>query len=94
LTGVTAAGLAGTIDTNQGQSIDIIGAQASGSAGTVGVGISLALTGGYAAGQVGNLFPIYWKPVDDSQNADWQNINDAQAAAWQVISNAQSSSSV
>jgi hypothetical protein len=64
----------------------LTGVSANGSAGSVALGArSFALTGNYAAGDVGVVIAVYWKLIDDMQTANWQNISNSQSANWVEI---------
>jgi hypothetical protein len=52
-------------------------------------GKTFALSGVQAAGSVGDVIPVYWKLVDDSQTANWQNVNNSQTAGWTLVNNAE-----
>ena len=88
LTGVSASGSVGSV-TNGGVVVALTGVQAVGSVGSVGQVLSFALTGVQATGSVGNMVAVYWRLVDDSQNANWQNITDSQTPGWTVINDNQ-----
>jgi hypothetical protein len=62
----------------------LTGVSATGSAGTLGLGLSL--TGVSATGSVGNVKAFAWNVIDDSQTANWQNISNAQTAGWAAVS--------
>jgi hypothetical protein len=64
----------GTVTTDRVMSLT--SANASGSVDSVALGArSFALTGNYAAGDVGVVIAVYWKLIDDMQVANWQNID-------------------
>lgn len=64
----------GTVTTDRVMALT--SANASGSAGLVALGArSFALTGNYAAGDIGVVIAVYWKLIDDMQVANWQNID-------------------
>ena len=92
ITGVSASGAVGNVDYAKAGQVGISGvvatgavntliipltsAVAVGAAGTVGVGISIPLTGVSASGAVGTGSPfIFWNPIDTSQTPNWQVIN-------------------
>jgi hypothetical protein len=77
----------GSVRTSQG----ISGVSASGAVDSVEVAERvLALTGVAAAGSVGEIIAVYWKPIDDNQDPNWQNINDAQSPGWAQVGTTQS----
>jgi hypothetical protein len=48
-----------------------------------------ALTGVAATGAVGDVIAVYWKLIDDSQNANWQNISNSQTPTWTTVATTQ-----
>ena len=47
------------------------------------------LTGNQALGNVGTVFAVYWKLIDDTQAVNWQNVNTPQIPGWVLIDDAQ-----
>jgi hypothetical protein len=48
-----------------------------------------ALTGVRASGFAGTVIAVYWKPIDDTQDANWQNVNNAQGVVWAEVDDTQ-----
>ena len=47
-----------------------------GAIGTVSIEArTFGLTGDLAVGNVGDVLPVYWKPINDTQTASWEQIN-------------------
>jgi hypothetical protein len=90
LTSVTASGAVSAVDYAQVGFLTTDSAE--GFVGTVGPVISVALSGVQAAGSVGTVIAIYWKLIDDSQDANWQNITDSQTPGWATINSSQTTS--
>ena len=73
LTGVEALGEVGAVGFVIG--VELSGVSASGAADSMSLEPrSFALTGNYAAGDVGVVVAVYWKLIDDMQNANWVEI--------------------
>jgi len=104
ISGVTAQGVAGGVivplPSNQAdgavgsvtadRSIALTGVGATGRAGTMTVAERVkALTGVAATGAVGDVIAVYWKLIDDSENANWQNISNLQTPAWTIVATTQ-----
>ena len=80
----TAAGAVGTVSPDR--EISLNGVAASGAVGTVSVAPRLiSLTGNLASGFTGEVIAVYWKVIDDSENANWQNIDNSQTSSWGTV---------
>jgi expansin (peptidoglycan-binding protein) len=102
LTGVEALGATGSVivpllpDTAIGEIgtvgyetvVELSGVSASGAVGSLSLGPrSFALTGNYAQADIGVVVAVYWKLINDVQDANWQKINNSQTANWTTIVN-------
>jgi len=84
----TATGAVGSVSADR--SVALTGVGALGAVGTMTVAERIkALTGVAASGAVGDVIAVYWKPIDDSQNANWQNITNPQTPGWSTVSTVQ-----
>jgi hypothetical protein len=84
----TATGEVGSVSADR--SIALTGVGARGAVGTMTVAERIkALTGVAATGAVGDVIAVYWKPIDDSEDANWQNISNSQTPAWTTVTTAQ-----
>jgi hypothetical protein len=80
----SAEGQIGTLGLDR--TVSLTGVSASGGLGTIGLGTrSFALVGNSASGQIGTVVAVYWKLIDDSQDANWQNISNSQTADWEEV---------
>jgi hypothetical protein len=80
----SAVGEIGTLGLDR--TVSLTGVSASGVLGTIGLGTrSFALVGNSASGQIGTVVAVYWKLIDDSQDANWQNISNPQTANWAEV---------
>jgi hypothetical protein len=49
----------------------------------------VALTGVRASGFAGTVIAVYWKPIDDMQDANWQNVDSTQGVVWTEVNDTQ-----
>jgi TATA-box binding protein (TBP) (component of TFIID and TFIIIB) len=69
-----AIGAAGNV--SYSLAINLTGASSMGAVGTVSIAArTFGLTGDLAVGNVGDVLPVYWKPINDTQTASWEQIN-------------------
>jgi hypothetical protein len=84
----TAIGAVGSVSPDR--SIALTGVGTTGAVGTMTVAERVkALTGVAATGEVGDVIAVYWKPIDDSQDANWQNISNSQTPTWTTVATTQ-----
>ena len=81
--GDVASGFVGSVEVTY--TVALTGVFGLGLAGTVGASPAIGLSGVNASGYVNTFVPIYWKMIDDSQNADWQLLNSASSAGWNDV---------
>jgi hypothetical protein len=82
----TAIGSVGTVGYETG--VALSGVSASGAVGSTSLGPrSFALTGNYAQADIGVVIAVYWKLINDVQDANWQNVDDSQTVTWSSINN-------
>jgi hypothetical protein len=64
--------------------------EAQGQVGSIAIpGLTVALNGVTAQGQVGTPNYFYWTTIDDSQTSNWQNVNNSQASGWVDVNDSQ-----
>ena len=99
LTGVNAEGIVGRAlvplvsnnavgevgSVNKALTVALTGAVGSGAVQSVNVLALLGLTGVAATGSVGNVLPVYWKPIPDNTDANWQNITGEPSTVWSLL---------